>query len=66
MNRRFRNIILFLASIFGTFLLVVGVTSLANGDSSGWRAVIGAVFAFALVVVTLFRAHATARHNSPL
>lgn len=60
MNRRIRNLLLFVAAATGTGLLLIGVIALLDGDGSGVRAVIGALFAFALVLVIRLR-HPTGR-----
>jgi hypothetical protein len=65
MNRRIRNAILFLATVMGTALLFIGVVSVTDGDGSGWRAIIGAAFAFALAAVTFIRARAANRASLP-
>lgn len=48
MNRRIRNILLFLGSAFGTALLIAGIGVLLKGDRSGWTYIVGAVLAFVL------------------
>ena len=55
MTRRIRNLLLFVAAVLGTGLLVIGIVSVIDGDESGWRAIIGAVFAFALVLTVGMR-----------
>lgn len=48
MSRRFGNVVIFAAALLATGLLVIGIVALTDGDSSGWRAVIGSLLAFAL------------------
>lgn len=55
MTRRIRNVLMFVAAVLGTGLLVIGVVSVTDGDQSGWRAIIGAVFAFTLALSVGFR-----------
>jgi uncharacterized membrane protein YozB (DUF420 family) len=61
MNRRIRNVLLFVASVLGTALLVIGTVAIRDGDESGTRAIIGAAFAFALVVIIILRSRAPER-----
>ena len=56
MTRRIRNLILFVAAAIGTALLLIGIVALIDGDESGWRAIIGSAFAFALTLVVGLRA----------
>jgi hypothetical protein len=48
MNRRARNVLLFIGSTLGSALLILGIVRLTDGDRSGWIAIVGAIFAFAL------------------
>lgn len=48
MNRRIRNVILFVGSFFGGILLVAGIVEIGRGDRAGWLYVLGALLAFAL------------------
>lgn len=50
MLRRIRNVVIFAAAVIAVGLLVIGIVALTDGDSSGWRAVIGSALAFALSV----------------
>jgi hypothetical protein len=50
MNRQVRNVLLFIAATLGTALLSIGVIAVMAGDPSGWRGVIGGVFAFAFAL----------------
>jgi hypothetical protein len=55
MNRRIRNVSMFVTAVLGTGLLVIGSVALLDGDASGWRAIIGAAFAFALTLLVGLR-----------
>jgi hypothetical protein len=55
MTQRIRNLLIFVGAVVGTGLLFIGVIALLDGDASGWRAVIGAVFAFALTITAGLR-----------
>jgi hypothetical protein len=48
MHRRVRNTLLFVGSLLGAALLVLGLVALGDGDRRGWACLVGAVFAFAL------------------
>lgn len=48
MHRRVRNTLLFVGSLLGAALLVLGLVALSDGDRLGWACLVGAVFAFAL------------------
>ncbi len=46
---------MFVGAVVGTGLLFIGVVALLDRDASGWRAIIGAVFAFTLTIVAALR-----------
>jgi hypothetical protein len=50
MTRRFRNVLLFVGTVLGTGLLILGIIALNEGDPAAWRYIVGAVFAFTLAL----------------
>ena len=64
MNRRLRNIVLFVASVLGTALLFIGILGVSSGDESSVRAIIGGVFAFALAAVVALRSRNAQRPDA--
>lgn len=63
MTRRIRNVLMFVAAVLGTGLLVIGIVSVMDGDESGWRAIIGGVLAFALVLAVGMRGRSATRDS---
>lgn len=61
MPKRIRNVVIFAAAVLGIGLLIIGITALIDGDSSGWRAVIGSTVAIALAVSVGLRSRNAAR-----
>jgi hypothetical protein len=54
---------MFVAAVLGTGLLVIGIVSVMDGDESGWRAIIGGVLAFALVLAVGMRGRSATRDS---
>lgn len=50
MNRRIRNVILFLGTLMGTALLILGIKGMVDGEANAWMYILGAVFAYALAI----------------
>ena len=48
MNRRVRNVVLFVGALLGAALLMLGIRGIAANEPNAWLYVLGAIFAFAL------------------